>query len=89
VSLQVAVAGLVPSERPIYNQRAICTKQPTTMSPSDFGFSRSERGQVSICVFCGAGRGNDPAFVQAAEQLAEIFKMNNWALGLVERGEGR
>jgi len=36
---------------------------------------------LSICVFCGAGQGNDPIFSDAARDLAELFKSNNWNLG--------
>ena len=41
--------------------------------------------QLSICVFCGAGEGNDPIFVDAARDLAELFKANDWNLGTIVR----
>jgi len=45
---------------------------------------------LSICVFCGAGDGNDPAFANAARDLADLFKKNNWSLGeLLIRGARR
>jgi uncharacterized protein (TIGR00730 family) len=37
-----------------------------------------------ICVYCGSGPGNDPAFVAAARQLGEVLAKNN--IGLVFGG---
>ena len=34
----------------------------------------------SICVFCGARMGNNPAFEQAAQDLGEILAKNSWRL---------
>jgi predicted Rossmann-fold nucleotide-binding protein len=45
-----------------------------------------ESKQISICVFCGAGEGTDPAFAQAARALADLFYSNNWSLGIALLG---
>jgi predicted Rossmann-fold nucleotide-binding protein len=45
-----------------------------------------ESKQISICVFCGAGEGTDPAFAQAARALADLFYRNNWSLGIAPFG---
>jgi uncharacterized protein (TIGR00730 family) len=37
-----------------------------------------------ICVYCGSGPGNDPAFVKAARELGEVLAGNN--IGLVYGG---
>jgi uncharacterized protein (TIGR00730 family) len=37
-----------------------------------------------ICVYCGSGPGNDPAFVKAARELGEVLAANN--IGLVYGG---
>jgi hypothetical protein len=34
----------------------------------------------SICVFCGARKGNDPAFGQAAIDFGQILAKNEWRL---------
>lgn len=34
----------------------------------------------SICVYCGARPGNDPAFMQAAKELGQMIAHNNWRL---------
>jgi uncharacterized protein (TIGR00730 family) len=34
----------------------------------------------SICVFCGARMGNNPAFEQAARDLGDILAKNTWRL---------
>jgi uncharacterized protein (TIGR00730 family) len=36
---------------------------------------------TSICVFCGAAEGLDPAFATSARQLADLFYQHNWSLG--------
>jgi len=44
--------------------------------------SSTESKSLSICVFCGAGEGTDPAFAKAARELADLFYKNNWSLGI-------
>src|SRR5579859_7910639 len=44
--------------------------------------SSKESNKLSICVFCGAGEGTDPAFGEAARALADLFYKNNWSLGI-------
>lgn len=34
----------------------------------------------SICVFCGARMGNNPAFEQAARDLGNVLAKNTWRL---------
>jgi len=51
---------------------------PTTACPASFDMASSA---ISICVFCGAGDGNDPVFAQSARDLADLFHQNNWSLG--------
>jgi uncharacterized protein (TIGR00730 family) len=45
-------------------------------------FSMTSSHAISICVFCGAGEGNDPAFADSARSLADLFYANNWSLGI-------
>jgi predicted Rossmann-fold nucleotide-binding protein len=49
---------------------------------SSSSFSEESPSPVSICVFCGSGEGNDPAFTQSARSLAELFYKHNWSLGI-------
>ena len=36
--------------------------------------------QPSICVFCGARSGQNPAYTQAANDLGQALARNNWRL---------
>ncbi len=52
-------------------------------------FSMNSTSSISICVFCGAGEGTDPAFTQSARSLADLFYNHNWSLGNSLAGDKR
>jgi hypothetical protein len=43
--------------------------------------------KITICVFCGASSGKNPAHMQAARDLGKVMADNNISLGTLELGQ--